>query len=209
MVYCRIRDSIILGELSPGEKVVEEEVADILGVSRTPVRAAFERLKKENLLCRQNGGFTYVTGWDTATIWELITLRAALEGLALTLAARKLLQGDFDQLENIITQMEEATELDDYYQLYELDLQFHSFIWSHTGHKLLERYLDTLRTQIRYYMYIKGRKSRTMATDHRKLVNLLRDRRYSEMSDVLLEHISPSLSQQLKNEVIQVFRIPP
>jgi GntR family transcriptional regulator, vanillate catabolism transcriptional regulator len=78
----RIREMILRGELAPGERVAEAPVAEMLGVSRTPVRRALPVLAQEGLLAEHATRGYLVRGFSTADILDAIDVRGALEGLA-------------------------------------------------------------------------------------------------------------------------------
>jgi DNA-binding GntR family transcriptional regulator len=174
-VYSSICDAIIEGGLSPGQRLREAQVATALGVSRTPVREAFARLVDQHLVVRDASGAYLVARWNRQVLWEVATLRGALEGLAVSLAAENLSPKDFDHLEGLILQMEAAVKRQDYERLMSLDLLFHSHIWSRTGHELLEEALAQMRPQIRHFMAITrpGDEEGYPAT-HRLLIDILR-----------------------------------
>ena len=139
-VHNALSEAIVEGKLPPGERLRATQMAEALGVSRTPVREAFVRLKQQRLLRSDASGAYYVAEWDRQTLWEIATLRAALESLAFSLAPPNLSQEDFYHLEGIIRQMEEMDadpESGDYKRMAQYDFQFHGHVWSRTGHGLL------------------------------------------------------------------------
>lgn len=85
--YAMILDAIERGDYSPGSRLVESELAERLGVSRTPVREALQRLETQGMLTR-DGRSLIVASLDHNQLAELYTVRAELEGLAARLAAR-------------------------------------------------------------------------------------------------------------------------
>jgi GntR family transcriptional regulator of vanillate catabolism len=85
----RLRESIIAGELGSGERVPELALVERLGVSRTPVRAALQRLQEEGLLEALPGGGFAVRGFEEADIHDAIEVRATMEALAARLAAER------------------------------------------------------------------------------------------------------------------------
>lgn len=173
-VYDVLGEYIVTGRLQPGQRLREAEVAVALNVSRTPVREAFARLATQYLLERDSTGGYRVATWDERVLWEVATLRAALEGLAVSLACQRLKPADFDYLQSIILQMKGAYERGDHERLIDLDLNFHGYIWAHTGHTLLARQMEGMKTQVRYFMYL------TLPGDEEKY-----DLSHQELVDVL------------------------
>jgi DNA-binding GntR family transcriptional regulator len=170
-------------------------MAEALGVSRTPVREAFVRLKQQRLLSSDASGAYYVAEWDRQTLWEIATLRAALESLAFSLALQNLSQEDFHHLEGITRQMGEM-DADpanvDYKRMALFDFQFHTYIWSRTGHDLLVQALENIKPQAHYYMYLTRQAGQTdYAERHRTLIEFLKQGDRSKANEIMLDHILP------------------
>ncbi len=201
-VYNTLSKAIVEGKLSPGERLRETQMAEAMGVSRTPVREAFARLKQQRLLSSDANGAYYVAVWDRQTLWETATLRAALESLAFSLAPQNLSQEDFDHLEGIISQMGEMDAdpaRGDYKQMAQLDFQFHTYIWSRTGHDLLEQALENIKPQAHYYMYLTRQAQGPLdyAERHRILIELLKQGERSQVNEIMLDHILPSAEKAI------------
>ena len=195
-VYNALSEAIVEGKLPPGERLRETQMADALGVSRTPVREALVRLKQQRLLSSDASGAYYVAEWDRQTLWEIATLRAALESLAFSLASQNLTQEDYDHLEEIIRQMGEMDadpESSDYKRMAQFDYQFHTYIWSRTGHDLLEQALENIKPQAHFYMFLTRQAGQTdYAERHRILIEFLKQGNRSEVNEIMLDHILAS-----------------
>jgi DNA-binding GntR family transcriptional regulator len=192
-VYNSISEAIVEGKLPPGKKLRETLMAKAMGVSRTPVHDAFVRLKQQRLLSNDESGTYYVAEWDRQTLWEISTLRAALESLAFSLAPQNLTQDDFDYLEEIARQMEEMDAdpaSTDYKRMAQYDFQFHTYIWARTGHALLEQALENIKPQAHYYMFLTRQSGQTdYAERHRKLIEFLEQGDRSHANAIMLDHI--------------------
>ena len=195
-VYNAISEAIVEGKLPPGERLRETQMAEALGVSRTPVREAFVRLKQQRLLRSDASGAYYVAEWDRQTLWEIATLRAALESLAFSLAPQNLSQEDFDHLEEITRQMGEMDSDPaswDYKRMALFDFHFHTYIWSRTGHDLLEQALENIKPQAHFYMYLTRQAGQTdYAEKHRILIEFLKQGDRSQVNEIMLDHILSS-----------------
>lgn len=88
--YAEIRGLILAGDASPGTPLREEALADIVGVSRTPIREALRRLESELYASRTPGGRLVVADWNSDDVAEMFALRAMLEGHAAARAARRM-----------------------------------------------------------------------------------------------------------------------
>lgn len=189
-VYDALCDAIVNGSLAPGARLREAEVADALGVSRTPVREAFARLEQQHLLEKDLSGAYFVARWTKEMLWEVATLRAALEGLAISLASERLEAADFDALEALISQMDAAAERNDYSLLVSLDTEFHVSIWSRCDHRLLQDALEALLPQIRYFVRLTPPLSEyDYSQFHRELVQILRAADPDEQAHAMKHHI--------------------
>lgn len=126
--YDRIRQMIISGELKPGQKLIQENLAAELGVSRTPLLQAISRLSKDNLVvCIPRRG-AYVRTLDEKTIIDVFDVRCALEPMGAALAASNITDKELEDLRKVISEMEEAVSSNDSNAYIELDLAFHAKI---------------------------------------------------------------------------------
>jgi DNA-binding GntR family transcriptional regulator len=192
-VYSALSEAIAEGKLPPGERLRETQMAEALGVSRTPVREAFVRLKQQRLLSSDASGAYYVAEWDRQTLWEIATLRAALESLAFSLAPENLSQEDFDHLTEITRQMGEMDadpESSDFKRMAQFDYQFHTYVWSRTGHALLEQALENIKPQAHFYMFLTRQAGQTdYAEKHRILIEFLKQGDRGQVNEIMLDHI--------------------
>jgi DNA-binding GntR family transcriptional regulator len=188
-VFDALCDAIVEGTLPPGERLPEARLAEALNTSRMPVREALAQLEHRHLVERDASGTCVVARWNRQHLWEVATLRGALEGLVVRLAAVQLTPEDADHLEGVITQMERALERGEYDRLIQLDIQFHSYVWSCTGHRLLQEALEDMKPQVRYFMYVTrpGDESSYPET-HREVLDVLRSGDADRAEAVIREH---------------------
>lgn len=189
-VYDSVCEHIIAGKLAPGERLREAQVAEALGVSRTPVREAFARLERQNLLTKEASGAYYVSRWDRQMLWEVATLRAALEGLGMRLACQHFSPEDYARLEEVIAQMDAAHQRGDDDRLIALDIAFHQILWARTGHSLLQQALEEMKAQVLYFMYnTRPGDEQDYPSSHRELVEIMKSGNTERASEVIQEHI--------------------
>lgn len=100
-VYQAIRTILQSGQLSSGQRIREEEIAQLLGVSRTPVRAALQRLQQQGLLDLTEGRSLGVVSLNRQQLVELYELRQILEGWAARLAAQRASEGELAALKKM------------------------------------------------------------------------------------------------------------
>ena len=136
-VVREIRRQIFSGVLKSGERVVESEIAAAMGISRGPVREALAELVKEGLIIIYPRQGTYVKNFTLKDIEEIYTLRAMLEGYAVSLALDRLREQDLNSLRNILDRISEMAEKKDVIEVAELNMQFHQKILDLSDHKLV------------------------------------------------------------------------
>lgn len=132
-VYRVLLDAISEGSLAPGTRIVQEEIAEQLDVSRSPVLQAFRLLKKDGLVEDAPGRGLQVTPLDATRIGHLYELRGALDSLAARLAARKKVKLD----KALITHGRKASKGDDIHAMIEADVAFHTAIYTASGNPLI------------------------------------------------------------------------
>lgn len=167
-VYRILQTSIITGDLSPGERLRDQEVAARLGVSRTPVREALQRLEEEGLVETVPGSLTRVTPATTREAWDTFPVVAALHALATRLAAGRLTAGQFDAMRAANAALKASLETDDTPGAIEADDQFHAVILQAAGNSAIIQALDRLMPRIRRLEYAKfgSLEGRNSCTQH-------------------------------------------
>ena len=144
----RIRAAIIAGELHPGDRLVEQKLAAILGTSQPTVREAIKDLEHQGFVRKVSNKGTYVTMLDAEDVRQILEVRLPLEALAVRRAARQLAPGAAQELERLVGEMESALGEFDRARFHRADLEFHSVIWGLAGNKYLARALSQLVTSL-------------------------------------------------------------
>jgi DNA-binding GntR family transcriptional regulator len=135
LVAALIRELVITGELAAGEQLRQRDLAQRFGVSQTPVREAMRRLESEGLLvCDTHRGFTVMTS-DEGRLEENFRIRAALESLGASLAARRIDAGGLARLRDLNDQMRGLADDDPAYP--ELNREFHFTVYEYARSPLL------------------------------------------------------------------------
>lgn len=137
----------------PGVRLIEREIADELDVSRTPVRAAFERLFSEGVLELVPNKGAIVADISIDDMLEILQIREALEILACSLAVPRLSPEEIRELEEMLVEMKKAVGENDLYYYSDLNNRFHQVFIEASGNRRLGRMLEALKTQmVRYRM---------------------------------------------------------
>lgn len=145
--YAQLHQSIVRGELSPNERLVEMELAQKFGVGRAAVRAAVARLEQEGLVERKPNRGARVRAVSEAEAAEMLEVRAVLEGLAARHAARNATDQDVATLQAIHAQMEAWLEQGDLLGISDLNAQWHDKILSIANHQTVTTLIQRLRAQ--------------------------------------------------------------
>ena len=132
-----IKDSVVSGRLKPGERVPEQEIAENLGISRTPIREAFRQLESEGFISvtpRKGAVVSPITDKD---VNEFYAIKSLLEGFAAKTACTKLAQKDIKRLDSLNSQMGRCAEKSDVKGFFKLDNQFHDIFLKACGNEKL------------------------------------------------------------------------
>ena len=132
VVFNTLRDAILTGKLVPGERLMENQLAEKLGVSRTPVREALRMLELENLVELVPRKGAQVLDMTEKDIVNILEIRSALEGLATSLACRKMTKECLQQLKNMEVDFERAVAENDVERFVDIDEDFHDVIFQAT-----------------------------------------------------------------------------
>ncbi len=198
--YDMILDAIDGGIYRPGSRLVESELADRFGVSRTPVREALQRLETQSLLTR-DGRSLIVASLDHAQMAELYAVRTELEALAARLAAQHAAAEEV----RVLREMAEADRnlLDDPQALSRANRRFHKQIHLASHNRYLVQQLDLVHRSMALMattsLAAKGRGEKALA-EHDDIVNAIAARDGDAAADALRRHLSIAFEVRLKEE---------
>lgn len=204
-IYQQLQEAILAGNIAPGTTLVQHELAQRLGVSRTPVRDALERLTRDGLVVRSNGGRVYVAELSLEDLREKYQVRRSLEGLAAYLAAERITQKDLDRLAQILDDMRDAVDKSDTAEVTRNGSQFHAIITAACGNEFLKQLLGDLTNSIRRYrstaVDIPGRSEESLS-EHETIYFALKDRDGQKAEHTMRDHVRQS-QKQLEQAVKQ------
>lgn len=145
--YSELKEAILAGRLAPGSPLAEVELADALGISRTPVREALALLRRDGLIQPQPGGTNVVRVLDEAEVRELFLIREALECLTVRECIRA--GGDAEVLRPLLERQRAAHRADDVQAFLAADEDFHLAICHQAGLPHVAELLSSLRDKMR------------------------------------------------------------
>ncbi|MCQ6562872.1 GntR family transcriptional regulator [Paenibacillus mendelii] len=152
--FSQIQRWIIDGTLQPGEKLIDAELAESLGVSRTPIREAFQLLEVQGLVSTHPGKETKVTVIEKDDIVNMYTTMAALHALAAEVTAKVIVPEQVEQLKALNLEFANAIESGQAYLAMESDEQFHNLIVEISDNPYITSFSTSLQIHIRRFKYV-------------------------------------------------------
>lgn len=192
VVFDSLRGAIISGVLKPGERLMEVQLAEKLGVSRTPIREAIRKLELEGLVVMMPRKGVYVTDMSTKDITDVLEIRAALEGLASGLAAMRITDDEIEDLEMTALEFHKAIEAEDIDRIMKEDIEFHDKIFKAARNEKLLQISNNLREQVQRFriMYLnKSNKLKELAREHFKIAEAISQRNIEQAEKIAKMHI--------------------
>ena len=176
-VVCEtLRDAIRRGVLKPGERLMEIQLAEELGVSRTPVREAIRKLELEGYVIMMPRRGTYVANLSIRDINEVFEIRTSLESLSNGLAAERITNEELEQLQRLLVEIGNDIEKNDMEKIVEVDTKFHDLLYQASRNQRLIGIISNLREQLTRYrttsMTFPGRLKETLG-EHREIVEAI------------------------------------
>jgi DNA-binding GntR family transcriptional regulator len=196
-IAAQLRSGIVSGRLAPGQALREVEIARQLGVSRGPVREAFQRLIQEGLLEAHPARGVFVPQLAADDIADLYLARGAVEIAAAQLLATSGTPEAFEDLSAALAELQAAPP-DDWAELARLDLQLHEVLVRSTGSKRLARMFGTLAAETRLCMVALESfypRRADMVTEHAEIVAAIRRRDAAAATRLLERHMSDSVQR--------------
>jgi DNA-binding GntR family transcriptional regulator len=190
-----LREAIVNGVLKPGERLMEIQLAEELGVSRTPVREAIRKLELEGFVVMIPRRGTYVADLSIKDINEVFEIRTALDVLAAGLAVERITEDELEQLERLLVEIAELIEQDDADKIVESDSQFHDILYRASRNDRLVGIINNLREQFTRFRSISiqypGRMQKSVE-EHRRLVEAIASRDTDLAQQLAREHMENS-----------------
>jgi len=204
LVLDAIREAIINGTLKPRERLMEIQLAEELGVSRTPVREALRKLELEGFIVMVPRKGAYVADISFKDIADVFEIRAALEALAAGLAAERITDEELEEMERLVAEKAEAIANQDMEKLIKVDTMFHEAIYKASRNQRLTSIISNLREQIQRYrttsLAYPGRMQRSLE-EHRSIVEAIQSRDSQIAQQVAREHI-----ENAENSIIEAIK---
>ena len=192
VVFNTLRQAILRGELKPGERLMEIQLANKLGVSRTPIREAIRKLELEGLVLMIPRKGAEVAEITEKSLRDVLEVRRALEELSVQLACEKITKEEIRELERVAKEFQQVVKSSDITEIAEVDVRFHDIIYTATDNQKLIQLLNNLREQMYRYRveYLKrdGVFPQLIA-EHEAIIRHIEKNEIEKATEVMCRHI--------------------
>ena len=192
VVFQTLREAILKGDIRPGERLMELQLAAKLGVSRTPVREAIRMLELEGLAVTIPRKGAEVARMTEKDMEDVLQIRKCLDELAVSLACDKMTPEQLEKLAAALKRFEESIKSQDVAQIAQADVVFHDAIYVAADNPKLMTLLNNLREQMYRYRveYLKdGSAYPKLLEEHKKIYDGLSRKDKTFVVKVTGEHI--------------------
>ena len=192
VVFNTLRQAILRGELKPGERLMDIQLANKLGVSRTPIREALRKLELEGLVNMVPRKGAEVADITEKSLRDVLEVRKALEELSVQLACEKITEEEIEELKRVAERFKDTLDDQDVTKIAEADVAFHDVIYTATDNQKLILLLNNLREQMYRYRveYLKKEEAYPqLIAEHEELIDNISKRNKEEATRIMCEHI--------------------
>lgn len=192
VVFNTLRQAILRGELEPGERLTEIQLANKLGVSRTPIREAIRKLELEGLVLMIPRRGAEVAEITEKSLRDVLEVRASLEELSVELACDRITDEQVEALKDAAKEFEHVLGSRDVTKYAEADVKFHDIIYHATDNQRLVQLLYNLREQMYRYRveYLKRKEVHpALLAEHQRIIECLEQRDKEAAKATIRMHI--------------------
>lgn len=191
--YAELRDMIMRGQLKPGEQLIQEDLSQRLGVSRTPLRHAIAALERNNFVEINPRGEAFVLSFGPDELISLFEIRAVLEGLTCRLIAPKIEAKHTAYLRSLMETAMTRVKDDDWSAYREADIEFHTYLANLSDDLMLTRLFDSV--QVLSLSLAQGliRSPRDTLIEHLRVLDALEKRDADAAERAMLAHLRTTL----------------
>ncbi|MBW2370196.1 MAG: GntR family transcriptional regulator [Deltaproteobacteria bacterium] len=192
LVFEYLKQAIISGDISPGNRLVESRIADAIGVSRTPVREALHKLESQDFLKKLPAGGFVVLGLTRQDIDETFGIRSVLESYAARLVVENYTSDGLSEREKIIQKYQNCLGKSRVDELEKLNTEFHELLYTLSNSPKLIKMINDLKTQIYRFRHIilsKDKMAEQSNQDHILMVDAIRKHDADGVEKLVKEHI--------------------
>lgn len=198
----RLRTAIRSGNLRPGERLVERDLAERLGMSRIPIREAIHRLAEEGLVRKLTHRGTFVYAPTLAEIEEISSLRVVLERFVVERVITNWTIVHEARLQEVVEQMRNAAANKDVHGVSDQDYLFHRVLWEIADHRLLLEVVASLGARINRFLHeangiLSAEQLDAHVVAHEQLIKVLQRGDVLRAQDEMTQHVLSAKSRIL------------
>ena len=200
-IQVRLEEAIYTGQLKPGQRLIETDLAEALQVSRASFREALRLLQSKGLVVTTHRRGTFVAEITPTDVRDIYTLRILLEGFAIRQVTELPAQDVLDRLDLLVERLRDCAARRDHIGIVDHDVEFHRTICQATGNKKLLEHWEALVAPVRAFLLTKYRvfdDSPEIAQGHERLVNAIRDHKPDLAEELLKSHIIDTAEEVLR-----------
>lgn len=194
--YASLRKALFQGVFKPNQKITEYEIADALGVSRTPVREALNLFRSQGILRQERGGSYVFTLPSLKQIEEIFEIRRVLEPLAAKKVIGNCAETDIDRLEAIVNKEGEALDIKDSSGFFQLNMEFRTTLFNLCGNERLAKIINSFMDYIYFIgmLTLKRKSVRELVIQiHTRIIQALRKNDETALVALINEHLDQAL----------------
>ncbi|MFH1934768.1 MAG: GntR family transcriptional regulator [Pseudomonadota bacterium] len=192
-VYGKLKQAIVKGDLPPDSRLIESRMANVMGISRTPVREAIHKLEREGLLRHNPSGGFFVVGLTRSDIEETFGIRSVLESYAARLAAAHHKgEEELDPLDEKIHEYQLYLDQGNLKALLRINTEFHDLLYALSRSPRLIKMINDLQDQIYRFRQVLLKaegNARISNEDHKLMLKLISKRDLEGVESLVREHI--------------------
>jgi len=204
-VYARLREMVLMNVLHAGQKLVDRELAEQLGVSRTPIREALGRLAMTGLVDKRARRGYYVSKFSAEQVSDLYEFRKMLEINAVTLATRNAQPSHLDEFARILGELKELPPDPRHHaRAVRLDLDIHELIGRASGNASLHQAMQNVLDKVMRFISVEIADRAALAAaynEHLALFNLIREKNAAGAAELIRAHVDTA-----QRSLVQVFQ---
>ena len=193
LVFTTLKKAILKGELQPGDRLMELQLAEKMGVSRTPIREAIHKLSKEGLVTLIPRKGAEVAGISRKMLTDVLQVRMNLEKMAFSLAFGNMNSDSVSKLNMYQSDFVRAVESGDILKMTEADENFHFVIYDAADNNKLREILENLKENMYRYRleYLRNHECRNLlVSEHEEMVQSIKDQDLARGLSVVERHIA-------------------
>ena len=191
-VFEKLESNIVSGVYPRGEVLTELKLVEQLGVSRTPIREALQRLEQERLI-EDTGKGSVVLGITEQDLVDIMDVRYQLEGTAAYYATQNATEAELDELHQITELQEFYYSKKDFENLRLMDDRFHEAIYQFSGHKVIQDILVSMHRKSQRYRRISisnAERTKKVVQEHYAIYEAMADRNPELAKERIMNHIA-------------------